>query len=124
MHPIDFFFNTICCNIYLALCAFFFIHEFKKLKPGKMIVSATLLRAIVCTWAFVSSHPRMFSILPEAYYMLLFWSTLLPVFGALALFKRPVNFGIAGGFLFLSLYFLECGRVIMMNIINPPSMFQ
>jgi hypothetical protein len=124
MHALDFFANAVCCNVYLAICALFFIHLAAKLHPGKLIVSATLLRAIVFALTFVFCHPAVVSRWPNSYYVFLFSLPLLPVVGALLFFPGRARFALAGLFMLVALCFLECGRSILMDIIDPSRMFQ
>lgn len=124
MHALDFLVDSMCCNVYLAICALFFIHLAAKLHPGKLIVSATLLRAIVFALTFVLCHPAVASRLPNSYYVFLFSLPLLPVVGALFFFPGRARFALAGLLMLVALCFLECGRSILMNMINPSSIFQ
>ena len=113
MPALEFFANSMCCNIYLAICALFFIHLTAKLHPGKLIVSATLLRAIVFALTFVFCHPAVASRLPNSYYVFLFSLPLLPVVGALFLFPGRARFALAGLLMLVALCFLECVRILM-----------
>jgi len=123
MHAIDFFANSLCCYAYSVICAFFFIHQMAVLYPGKLIVSPTLLRAIVLAWLFICGHPIVSGILPMTYYVFLFSLPILPVIGSLFLFKGRTRFGIAGVFCLPAYYFFECARVTLMDVINPPNPF-
>lgn len=123
MHPIDFFANTIFCYVYVAICALFFIYQIKKLHPGKLIVSATLLQAIVLAWLCIFGHPFVASRLPLTYYVVFFSLPVLPVIGSLFVFSGRIRFGMFAIFLLPSIYFLECARVTWLDVINPPSIF-
>jgi len=124
MHAIDFFFNYLCCYGYLAVCAFCFIHQMAVLYPGKLIVSPTLLRAIVLAWLFIFCHPIIVSVLPRGYYVFLFSLPVLPVIGCLLLLKGRTRFGIAGVLCLPAYYFFECARVIFAEVMDPLSLFR
>ena len=124
MHALDFFANYLCCYGYMAVCAFFFIHQMAALYPGKLIVSPTLLRALVLAWLFISCHPIIVSALPRSYYVFLFLLPTLPVICSLLLFKGRTRFGIAGVLCLPAYYFFECARVIFAEVMDPLSLFR